>query len=207
VRCRGVCPWVAAAIRVPAGDAQCRNERTILMAESSANFNQRFKDLIATFADADSSQASARIVASGESTSVKLNMTASRSDDGALAILSASTEVETDGSTLLVTGDAAASGETASASFDLSARLQDKVAEALAIAEAEAEGEGSVASASTSADVSPGFVIVAFDQETIETNGNDPTATSLTSLEAVWTNPTEPNDSATGATGDGDWLL
>jgi hypothetical protein len=177
------------------------------MAEFSENLHQRLKDFIATSADADSSQASARIVASGESTSVKLNMASSRGDDGALTILSARTEVESDGSTLLVTGDAAASGETASTSLDLSVRLQDKVAEALAIAAAEAEGEGSIATASTDADVSPGFVIVASGQEAVETNGDDPTATSRTYLEAVRINPFEPEDSATSPTGDADWLL
>jgi hypothetical protein len=144
--------------------------------------------------DDEGAVVTATVTATGESASVSASLSASVDDQTAQTSVVATAEAEADGTTILATGDAAASGETASASVDLAADAgtldPDFAATGSATAEAEAEapeGGDASATANTDVEVTGPDLEVSKDQETVETGGDNPTATSITQLTAVRT--------------------
>lgn len=163
------------------------------MADFGTTFNSKIADFLAKYADADGSKSSVQIVTSdGDATSVELSMDTTVSEGVAETTTSAIVEAESDGNTVSATADAAASGETASTDLDLNVNLESQSAVVDVTATAEATGDEAdiTATASTDAEVSPEYEIVDFQQETVETPGDDSlTAESRTDLEAIWSEP------------------
>jgi hypothetical protein len=175
------------------------------MADFDTTLNSKIENLLARFGDADGAKSSAQIaVSGGEATSIKLNMSANEGKNGAPTILSARVEAEKDGAAIFATGDTATGGENASASLELNATLQEK----LALAEVIAKGDGAV----TTATASPEFEIVNFKQDTVEADGDNPTI-SRTYLEVVGNESFAPEplplseESTLIETGNADWLF
>jgi hypothetical protein len=144
--------------------------------------------------DDEGAVVTATVTASGESASVEASLSASVEDQTAYTNVVATAEAETEGTTIFATGEAAASGETASVSVDVAAdagTLEPDIAgngSATAEAEAEAPEDGNAsATASTDVEATGPDLEVSEDRETVETGGDNPTATSTTQFTAVRT--------------------
>ena len=144
--------------------------------------------------DDEGAVATATVTASGDSASVAGSLSASFEDDTAHTEVSATAKAETGETTILATGDAAASGETASATVDVTADagvLEPDLAgvgSGTAQAEAEATDDGTAsATASTDVEATGPDLEISETHETVETDGDNPTAISTTELTAVRT--------------------
>jgi hypothetical protein len=174
------------------GVVEAQKEDRMVLARSLLTRLQSADAVSSGLPEDESSAASVRVTARGESASVTASLDALADADTAENTVSATVEAESDGVKVVTSGDATASGETASVSVDVDADIDTggavTVVATSAVAEAQAEAaEGGAASASadTEAEVTGPDLEISEKHEATETGGDTPTATSFTQLMAI----------------------